>query len=66
MSNNCSKSDHFKHTKGITEVELWGVVETGWENVNNNVITDGFTYFDSTEYYIYAFANPVDQTNSNE
>ena len=38
-----------KHTKRITEGELWYLVETGRENVKNNGVLDGVMDRDSIE-----------------
>ena len=66
MKNNCSKAKHVKHTKIIKEGELWYIVETWRENVNNNAITNMVMYYYSTEYSSHALANPMEKSNGNE
>ena len=41
MTKNFSETDYVKHTKRITEGELWDLMETGRENVKNNGVLDG-------------------------
>ena len=36
VSKNCSEADYVKHTKRISEGELWELMETGRGNVKNN------------------------------
>ena len=48
MTKNCSGAKHIKHTKRITEGELWGIVKTGMENVKNDQVMDGVIDYDST------------------
>ena len=60
MTNNCSEADHTKHAKIIREGELWELVDTGRENLNNNGVIDGVTDCEPTEYSSHALANTVD------
>ena len=41
LTKNFSEANHAKHAKRATEKEIWELVETGRENVNNNRILDG-------------------------
>ena len=66
MTKNCSESDHVKHAKRITEGELWEIMETGMEDVNNNGVLDGVTDCDSTEYSRHELVNTVEHTNWSE
>ena len=66
MMNNFSEADHDKHAERITEGEIWVIVETGRENVNNNGVMDGVTDYDSAEYYSHTIANTMNQENGNE
>ena len=66
MTKNFFEANQVKHTKRITEGELWRLVKTGRENVNNDGVADGVTDFDSTEYSSHSLTNPADQTNGIE
>ena len=66
MTKNFFEDDHTKHVKRIMEGELWEIVETGRDNVKNNRVVDGVTYFDSTEYSSQALNNTANQENGNE
>ena len=61
MMNNFSEADHDKHAERITEGEIWVIVETGRENVNNNGVLNGFTDCKLNEYYSHALANAAKQ-----
>ena len=65
MSKNYPEAEHVKHTKIITESEIQDLVETGKENVKNDVVDEVVNY-DSTEYSIHTLANTVDQTYGSE
>ena len=65
MSKNYPEAEHVKHTKIITEAEIQDLVETGKENVKNDVVDEVVNY-DSTEYSIHTLANTVDQTYGSE
>ena len=56
---NVSEDDYVKHTKRITEGEIWEFVETGRENFKNNGVLDGVMYCYSTEYSYHALADAV-------
>ena len=43
MTKSCSEADYVKQTKRITEGELWELMQTGRDNVNNIGVTDGGT-----------------------
>ena len=66
ITSNISEADNTKHARRITKGELWELVKTGRENVNNNRVMDGVTDCESTEYYSHALANTVNQENVNE
>ena len=66
MMQNFSEASYVKHTKRITEGELWDLVKTGRKNANNNGVLDGVIYRDSTEYSIHALADDVNEENRND
>ena len=61
MTNNCSKADYFKHTNRITEGELWDIMETGRDNVNNNEVLGGFMDRDLAGYSSHALADAMNK-----
>ena len=66
MTKNTSEADSVNHTKSITEGELWELLETGKENVNNYRVTDAVIKREKTEYYSHVIAEVVDKENSND
>ena len=66
MTKNFSESDHVKHVKRITEVELWELMETGMENVKNNGVLDGVMDSALTEYSSHALTDYVNKENRND
>ena len=50
----------------IMEGELWYIVDTGRDNVNNTIVTDDFITSDKTEYSSHALAEIVDGKKRNE
>ena len=66
MTKNTSEADYVNHTKSITEGELWELLETGKENVNNYRVTDAVIKREKTEYYSHVIAEVVDKENSND
>ena len=60
---NFSVADHVKHANRITEGEIWEIVETGGQGVNNNGVTYGVMDWYLTECSSHVLTNPMDQTN---
>ena len=65
MAKKYPEAEHVKHTKIITESEIQDLVETGKENVKNDVVDEVVNY-DPTEYSSHSPANTVDQIDSSE
>ena len=61
MTKNFSKDDYAKHTKRITERELWELVETGRYTVNNNGVLDEVMDCESTEYSSHALDDAMNK-----
>ena len=55
-----SESYYVKHMKRITEGEIWDIMETGRDNVNNIGVTDEIIECDKTEYSSHPLAKVVD------
>ena len=66
MMKNFPEADYINHMKGITEEELWELVENRIYNVKNNGVLDGVMYCDSTEYSSHTLAGVVDGENRKE
>ena len=65
MTKKSSEADCVMHMKRIIEGELWEIVDTGSENVNNTRVTHDFINRDNTEYYSHALAEVVDVKHKN-
>ena len=65
MDKTCSEGDQAIHAKRITEGEIWKIVETGRENVNNNGVVYGVTDQELTEYSSQEIYNTAKQENGN-
>ena len=66
MTENTSEADFVRHTRRITEGELWELVYTGRENVKNAGVTDDIISRDKTEYSSHALVEVVNRINRNE
>ena len=60
MTKNTSEVDFVKHVKRITEGEIWELMKTVRENVNNTRVTDDVIKRDKTEYSSHALSEFVD------
>ena len=60
MTKNTLEAYFSKHTKRITEGELWELMDNGRKNVNHTRVTDDVINCDNTEYYSHALAEVVD------
>ena len=63
---NIPKADYVKHTKRITEGEIWELVENERQNVKNNKVLDGVMDRDSTEYSSHTLTDSVNKENRND
>ena len=61
MTKNNSEADFASHMGIITERELWELVDTGRENVNNTRVVDGIITRDNTECSSHTLAEVVDE-----
>ena len=59
MTKNTSEAYFMKHVKKITKRELWELVDTGRENVNNTRVTDHVIIRDKTGYSSPSLAEVV-------
>ena len=66
MNKNILKSDFARHTRRITEGEIWELMDTGRENVKKTGVTDDVITRDKTEYSSHAHAEVVNGINTNE
>ena len=66
MTKKFSYADYVKHTNRITEGELWELVKTGRDNINNIGIIDGVMDRDSTKYYSNEITKFMEGGNSND
>ena len=60
MTKNTPEADLEIHLKRITEGELWELVDTGRDDVNNTIVMDDVISPDKTEYFILALVEVVD------
>ena len=61
-----TEADLARHTRRITEGELWELVDTGRENVKKTGVTDDIITHDKTEYSIHTLTEVVEGKNRNE
>ena len=60
MTKNTPEAYFARHTKRITEGELWELVDTGRENIKKTGVTDDVITRDKTEYSSHAISEFVD------
>ena len=66
MTKNTSEAYFMKHVKKITKRELWELVDTGRENVNNTRVTDDVISRDKNEYPSHTIAEVVYGKHDND
>ena len=66
ITKNTSEAYFSRHTKTITNRELWELMETGRDNVNNNRVMDEVIIHNKTEYSSHALAEFVDGKHKND
>ena len=66
MLNNTSEAYFARHMKRITELELWEIMDTGMENVNNTRVIETIISRDNTEYSSHTLSEVLDEKKRNE
>ena len=66
MKKDTSEADFASHMKRITEGELWELLGTVGENVNNIRVTDDVISCDKDEYSSHSLAEVVDREYNND
>ena len=65
ITKNTSEADFARHTKRITEGELWEIVDTGRENIKNTRVRNDVIICDNTKYSSHALAEAMDGRHKN-
>ena len=56
ITKNILEVDFARHTRRITGGELWELVHTGRDNINNTGVTDDVITRDKNEYFSHTLA----------